>query len=346
MANVDTVPNPAPLTVPVSAPGTVDLVLEGGGVKGIALVGAICELADAGFTVGRIAGTSAGALVGAVAAAMTTYGESLTRLDDVAREIDFASFADRGAPARFAGPLLGIRPLGLVANSVNVLLDDGAFVGARMRNWLAGTLKQYGVRTFADLRRHDVGDDHSINSRYGLVAMATDVSRKRLVRLPWDYPVYGLDPDHQQVADAVRASASLPFVFRPVQLRGPLGTATLVDGGILSNYPISVFDRTDGQPSRWPTIGIRLDAMNLDRPIGRLRKVDGPAALGVAVIETAIEGNQAEHITDPVNIARSILVPTNNVGVLDFSISRGQMDDLINLGREATRAFIAEREIA
>ncbi len=42
-----------------------DVVLEGGGVKGIALVGALSVLMDAGYTFPRIAGTSAGAIVGA-----------------------------------------------------------------------------------------------------------------------------------------------------------------------------------------------------------------------------------------------------------------------------------------
>ena len=41
----------------------------------------------------------------------------------------------------------------------------------------------------------------------------------QLVRLPWDYRrVYGLDPDEQSVADAVRASMAIPFFFRPVTL--------------------------------------------------------------------------------------------------------------------------------
>ncbi|MDR3659345.1 MAG: patatin-like phospholipase family protein [Mycobacterium sp.] len=48
---------------------TVDLVLSGGGVKGIGLVGAVGALGDAGYHVGRVSGTSAGSLVGAVIAA-------------------------------------------------------------------------------------------------------------------------------------------------------------------------------------------------------------------------------------------------------------------------------------
>ena len=46
-----------------------DLVLEGGGVKGIALVGAISVLEERGYGFRRVAGTSAGAIVGALVAA-------------------------------------------------------------------------------------------------------------------------------------------------------------------------------------------------------------------------------------------------------------------------------------
>jgi len=90
--------------------------------------------------------------------------------------------------------------------------------------------------------------------------MATDVTNGRLLRLPWDYSLFHLDPDEQVVADAVRMSLSIPFYFTPCTLTDPVvgTTATIVDGGVLSNFPIEIFDRTDGQRSRWPTFGVRL----------------------------------------------------------------------------------------
>jgi NTE family protein len=81
----------------------------------------------------------------------------------------------------------------------------------------------------------------------------------QLVQLPWDYEsVYGLDPDKMPVADAVRASMSIPFIFRPLTLTNATTkvTSTLVDGGVLSNFPIDSLDRTDGRQPRWPTFGV------------------------------------------------------------------------------------------
>ena len=93
------------------------------------------------------------------------------------------------------------------------------------------------MTTFGDLAIDD--DELPPEQRYRLVVTVADVTTGQLVRLPWDYRrVYGLDPDEQSVADAVRASMSIPFFFRPVSVTSAAGlTSTLVDGGLLSNFP-------------------------------------------------------------------------------------------------------------
>jgi NTE family protein len=170
---------------------------------------------------------------------------------------------------------------------------------------------------------------------------ATDLSRKRLVYLPWQYDDYGRDPDEQRVVDAVRASASIPYFFEPVSLSGPHGISTLVDGAIVSNYPISMFDREDGRPARWPTIGIRVGD-----PVPEIsddvHEVNGPVALGAALVETAIEGCQAEHVMEPCNVARSIAVDTSSVSAIDFDIDDARRRQLTENGREAAAAFLAD----
>jgi NTE family protein len=74
-----------------TSPGPVtDLVLEGGGVKGVALAGALQPFGDAGYSFARIGGTSAGAIVGAVLAALQQRGEPVSRGEDVSRTLVFA----------------------------------------------------------------------------------------------------------------------------------------------------------------------------------------------------------------------------------------------------------------
>lgn len=157
---------------------------------------------------------------------------------------------------------------------------------------------------------------------------------------PWDYHRYGLDPDEQRVADAVRASASVPYLYEPVQLHGDHGTSTLVDGGLISNYPIDAFDRADGLPARWPTLGIRLDALGIGRVPDRLQPVRDPVSMGVALIETAIEGCQAEHVLQPCNQARSVNVDTTGLDAFDFALDEAEQELLLERGRAAAEAFL------
>jgi NTE family protein len=318
-------------------PSRTDLVLEGGGVKGIALAGAVGPLARTGYTFERIAGTSAGAIVGAVLAAMQQRGEPVDRLVDIALSLDYRKFRDHAFPGSLV-PSWG--PLGHLGDAIDVVVHDGAYKGDHLHDWVAGVLAEFGVRTFGDLRLDDPGGDGAVHHRYRLVVITSDVSRKRLVQLPWDYDDYGLDPDEQPVADAVRASASVPYLFEPVQLRGRTGTSTLVDGGLLSNYPIAVFDRLDEQPPRWPTIGVRLNALGIEEP-SRVQPVRHPVEMGIALVETSIEACQAEHVLDPCNIARSIYVDTTDVPSFDFSISRAEQERLVERGRAAADQFLS-----
>ncbi len=318
-----------------SKPQQADLVLEGGGVKGIALAGAVLGLAEAGYTFPRIAGTSAGAIVGALLAALQRSGEPLTRLSEIARSLDYTKFRDRGFPRTLLGPF------GVLTDGLSVLLEGGAYEGDYLAGWLAGVLKDLGVERFGDLHTADPGDDGAVHHRYGLVVMVSDISRRRLAQLPWDYGEYGLDPDEQKVADAVRASASIPYFFEPVELAGARGTSTLVDGGLLSNYPIGTFDRLDELSPRWPTIGVRLDALGIGK-VAAPRPVRGPVHTGVAIVETAIEANQAEHVLEPCNIARSVYVDTAGVSAIDFGLDDQEQEQLLRAGADGARRFLDE----
>lgn len=319
-------------------PLRADLVLEGGGVKGIGLVGAVAGLSRAGYSFPRVAGTSAGAVVGAFLVALQKADEPMERLEDVARTLDYRRLRDRGAVGRAVGPLAR------VVDGFSLAFDGGVFEGDYLRTWVRGALADLGVRTFGDLRATDEDSSLPPEDRYTLVVTASDVSRKRLVRLPWDYAGYGLDPDEQEVADAVRASASIPFFFEPVTLRshradGEALVSTLVDGSVLSNFPIALFDRTDGRPPRWPTFGVRLSM----RPEGRVQttEVRGTVSLALSLVETMLEACDAAHIDDPCVQARSVFVDTSGVSPVDFGITDQVQEQLLLEGHQAAGGFLA-----
>ncbi|WP_231980416.1 patatin-like phospholipase family protein, partial [Mycobacterium sp. E2497] len=229
-----------------------DLVCEGGGVRGIGLVGAVDALCEAGYRFPRVAGSSAGSVVASLVAALQAAGEPLSRLAEIMRTIDYRKFLDRS--------VIGEVPL--IGGALSLLVSDGVYRGAYLERLLAGLLADLGVRTFGDLRTGEEPDQFA----WSLVVTASDLSRRRMVRIPWDLGSYGIDPDDFPVARAVHASSAIPYVFEPVRVGG----ATWVDGGLLSDFPVELFDRPDAQP-RWPTFGIRLSArpsQRAGRPAG------------------------------------------------------------------------------
>jgi NTE family protein len=316
-----------------------DLVLEGAGVKGIGLVGAVATFAEAGYRFPRVAGTSAGAVVGAFLVALQRAGEPLSRLEDIARTLDYRRLRDRGPVGRVAGPLARL------VDGFSLAFDGGVFEGDYLRSWVAGSLSDLGVTTFGDLRVDDADSALPAAQSYALVVTASDVSRRRFVSLPWDYHLYGLDPDEARVADAVRASASIPFFFEPVTLRardehGAQLVSTLVDGSVQSNFPVAMFDRADDRPPRWPTFGVRLSM----RPAGRVHthEVRGTVSLALSLVETMLEACDAQHIDDPCVQARSVFVDASGVSPVDFGITDEQQEQLLGAGREAAVGFLQD----
>ena len=71
-----------------------DLVLEGGGVKGLGTAGAVMALLDAGYRFPRVAGTSVGALTAAFAAA----GADSAGMRDALGRLDLRKVPDRRVP--------------------------------------------------------------------------------------------------------------------------------------------------------------------------------------------------------------------------------------------------------
>jgi NTE family protein len=306
-----------------------DLVLAGGGVKGIGHVGAVAALRECGYEFPRVAGTSAGSIVGALVAA----GMTSERMAEVMRELSWNRFRDPSLVDRVpvVGPLLSIA------------LEYGVYEGGYLRDWLGELLEEHGVRTFGDLRTPDAESDED---QYRLVVMATDITRGELVRLPWDYTRYGLDPDEQLVVDAVRASMSIPIFFEPTHLRAADGTvSTLVDGGVLSNFPIDVFDRTDGRTPRWPTFGVtllpKLPLGNVQLfPLAGLLRRHGLPHYIECLVTTMVVGRDQGQLEKPWVKVRAITVDTEDVGVVEFDIAEAKQAQALQNGHQAASAFL------
>jgi NTE family protein len=328
-----------------------DLVLEGGGVKGIGLAGAITVLAEAGYRFRRAAGTSAGAIAAVLVAAIEKSGQDMSVLTEYLGDIDYTRFI-RAGPVRHAFEHLG----GRFADICELMFRSRLYSGGYLDTWLGGKLRDCGVRTWDDLAislADDTGMSLQTSHRYRAVVHVSDITRGMLARLPWDYgDYYGLPPDEQDVVAAVRASMSIPFFFTPVRtLTGraettmpdgsvvswPGGAVTWVDGGMLMNFPIGAFDRADGAPPRWPTIGIKLSAEPAAEP------ADAPAETafeeGYRCLKTIMCEWDRYHVEQS-TADRTIFVDNAGITATQFDLSPAQQDTLYRNGAEAATKFL------
>jgi NTE family protein len=329
-------------------------------VKGIGLVGAVLALSEAGYRFRGVAGTSAGAIAASLIAAISKSGQAMSELKTCMDSMQFSEFMPEGKVHEFLDHHGG-KPGKLLADAAILTRQVGLYTGDYLEEWLTPRLQSYGVSTFGDLKlssKEDPGMSLTDGHDYRLVVHTSDITRSELVRLPWDYPIYGCTADDQDVVKAVRASMSIPFFFVPVtfdaqaaDVQTPTpnggtitrhheaGTVTWVDGGMLRNFPIGAFDRADGKPPRWPTIGIKLSSLQTDFPATSC--CDSAIAVGVHCLRTMMNEWDA-YAVDAATAGRTIFVDNGGLTATQFDLTPAQQDMLFLNGISAATEFVIE----
>ncbi|HJV47600.1 MAG TPA: patatin-like phospholipase family protein [Bacillota bacterium] len=285
----------------------VDAVFEGGGVRGIAFLGAIEEMESAGYSWGNLAGTSAGSII----AALLAVGYSSRELMEL-----FLSF-----PFQEIEKKTGICKIPLVGPWLSLQFNNGIYSSDIIETWLDKHLQEKGIQTFSDLGENK------------LKVIITDLSNNRVSILPDDLSFYHIEPGAFSIARAVRMSCSIPFILRPLTLSGNV----IVDGGVLSNYPIWIFDNQD-HPPMWPTIGFRLSGHSF---MPQPKEILGPIDLSISLVRTMVDGHDNRYI-DSHSAARTVFIKGIKVGSTDFDLPMETKLQLVQLGRIAVKEFISK----
>lgn len=348
----------------------VDVVMEGGGVLGIALVGYVHALEQAGLRFLNVGGSSAGAATALLlAAAGPRRRPRAAALADVLAGQDLGALTDGGWLARRATRLATARrsPLRLLpyapALAYGLARHAGLHPGHAFLEWVEGALGAFGVGTTADLDRRLADGLGGLRTRGGGPApdaarvgvVAVELTTGARLELPRMAPLLWADPGALSPAVFVRASTSVPFFFRPLHVpdvsQGPgradrwareaghdgaVGpTCTLVDGGVVSNFPIDMFHRAGSVP-RCPTLGVKLGLEGAPA-----RAVRGPLGLGLAVFEAARQGLDRAFVRRNPDYRHLVaFVDTGGHHWLDFGLSDGAKADLFVRGVEAGAAFL------
>lgn len=300
-----------------------DGVFSGGGIKAIGFAGALKAAAEAGYTEWvQLAGTSAGAIT-----AMTlAVGYDADGLKQQLDSFDFAKIADYGGP-------LG------VGRIENLIVRDALTHGKVLRAFIDKLLKEapQPATNFGELAGR-------------LRVIGTDLAHNRMVIFPEDLKLYvdeggmPLDPDEFPIAEAVRISAGYPYFFPPLKLRDAVTgkDGMLVDGGVVSAYPVFLFDSP--HPQR-PTWGFQLYSGLVDRPAyTAIGGTAWPIDMLKAVIDTST--NALDKLAQQGFGNRSIAIPTGDISTLDFDLTEEQETDLYDWGYEAAKEFFDSKPTA
>lgn len=322
-----------------------NLVFEGGGVKGIAYVGAMEVLENLGILgdIQRAGGTSAGAINALLFGLNYTPNETKRIL----KKLNFKNFLDDD--------------WGVIRDTKRLFEKYGVYKGDFFRKWVGKLIEAKTGNpdsTFNDLAamRQQKGFRDVYFAGTNLSTGFSEVfSMEHTPRMP--------------VADAVRISMSIPLFFASVR---NFRDDVYVDGGVLDNYPIKLFDRakylsdsSSGVKTEYyaaenaklkrkrrknsayvfntETLGFRLDskeeiAVFRDQAEPKHHEIDSFLDYLVRLIGTMMEFQSSMHLHSD-DWRRTIYVDTLGVKTTDFGLSGARKEALVKSGRESTKSY-------
>lgn len=287
----------------------IDGVFSGGGLKGFALVGAYQVLEEKGYRFKRVAGTSAGAILASFIAAGYTAKEIEQLLD----ELDASALLD---------PRKTILPIPFI-KWIRLYWRLGMYQGKALERWLFEKLAQKGIYSFGDL---PLGT---------LKFVASDLTNGKIIVLPDDLQHYGISSESFPVARALRMSCGIPFFFEPVKMKVGSGDTIIVDGGVLSNFPMWLFDSESNKRTR-PLLGLKLST---NKEIMEGHDITNALQLFEALFSTMKNAHDDQYISRK-HEKDIIFIPVDGFSAMQFNMEDDKKQELIEIGRNRALQFL------
>jgi len=295
----------------------VNVALGGGGAKGFAHAGVLQAIAEH-FTIESIVGTSMGAIVGALYAHL--YAQRyVTRSESTVRE------RQRKAALAVEQVLKAQNFLLFLDPSLSPL-TAGIVHGRRIARWLRN---QLCTSTGQDMLFADLPFDLTITATANATGEMLPLNRSSAPAL--------------SIADAVRASMSIPFLFAPVTIDYGGQRITCWDGGITGNCRFDLAHRA--HPSRL-TIASSLTyrgehttpSTGVFRPFLRyFRDMNHSADILLRQLEIVTAEALGPQVMRNILLVRPPLGSTRS---LTFNLSRARIAELIRRARVETQDAI------
>ncbi len=360
-----------------------DIVFEGGGAKGIAFLGALEVLGEQQHEIARLIGTSAGAITATLAAAGYTPGEMLAAVRErVGGKPRFATFLDEATAESFSPEMrnrsmtmavLRAVDLPFVSNLLEERIADklldvllanahyaklfsfvelgGIYAGETLLGWVREKLAAKGLPPSLTL-----SEFHRLTGADVSLVVSDTTDREMLVLNHRTAP--GVP-----VAWAVRMSMSIPFVWREVTWNTGWGRYlgrektgnVIVDGGLLSNFPIRLIATTDTgvrdimgheDPATSENLGLLIDE---DLPVPGAAPVSAPSPLIDLPVVRRLSRllNTVTGAWDNLIIRRFssqiCRLPAAGYGTLEFDLEGDRLERFLEAARDAMRFHLLRR---
>lgn len=288
------------------------LVFKGGGVKGIAYVGAMKALEEANINtqINGFAGTSAGSIVAALGACRIPSDTINTFLAST----NYENFKDKGGIFNFVEDL---------ANKF------GPYEGDYFLNsWFKVFLQQQNINPAITFEE--------VYAQFGttLKVFSTDLNTQKIQ----EFSV--AKTPNVQIAMAVRASMSIPMFFKAWQFPDAAPSSHLyVDGGVMYNYPIDTFDTSASSPQT--TLGFFLaDLHDVSPPNDLTYGIDHLETYIKSLFEALLNSQNWMIQKNQFEDKRTIQIDDLGISATDFSITPQQVQALYQSGYTATKTYL------
>ncbi|WNJ18466.1 patatin-like phospholipase family protein [Pontibacter sp. G13] len=296
-----------------------NLVFRGGGVKGIAYAGVLEALDAHGMydSITRVGGTSAGAITSLLIGLRYEPKDIM----EILSSTSFKDFMDKPNPLRIASKY-------------------GYYKGEFALEWLKEKVAKSPLNltedaTFADLKAAGGRDTF---------LFATNVNRQTIEELS------DRKTPNTQIAEAARASMSIPLFFDAFKFSvGELTEDLYVDGGMVYNYPMSVFDEPEFLPTGLQstvnpeTLGFYFKPAPGTPPTYHPFGYDHLIKFIANNFETILSAQVLDFHMDPSDVTRTVMVSDCHVKATDFDLTQAQQDALVKAGKDAVNEFLQTR---
>ncbi len=319
-----------------------NLVLEGGGIRGLAYPGALQVLEKKGIikNIENVAGTSAGAIT----ALMIALDYSSHEIDSITYALKIQQFND--------GNIFGIIH--------RVKKQYGIYQGNKFEKWL-GQLIQNKTGN-ANTTFYQLHQMHLANNIFKeLYCTGTNVTKQRLQIFSWEHTA------NMQLKAAVHISGCIPVYYKPVAIDNEWNEVAIknnkknfdlyVDGGVVNNFPLNLFDsclngndpfNCEDLKYNYQTLGLKLERPEqiqqfkngitdiASHPVSSLNDYK------LALINLVQETLQRKIINLENEKGRTIYISYGNTFGKVRKVSLAEKRELVNNGAKAAELFFSK----